>query len=159
MTGIETAITALLKARDDEAARVAQAAQARAAAASDKIATLGTGLTAAGRATSAASAADQKELIDLLDAKVKVKAVLGSDSVKEQYPGLSSSLDRYLQLYGEEQSAKGRGVALQDIGTVLDYMLGRKQSTAVTPIWTRYGDDAERAAFLQLLDRLRGLYQ
>jgi len=77
--------------------------------------------------------------------------------VKAQYPGLAEALDRYLQLYGEEKSAAGRAVALNDVGTVLDFLLGTKGREALAPLSGRYGDQTERTAFQQILDRLRGL--
>jgi len=154
LTGIDGALSALLKKKDDDAAR---SDQARKTTAGDKLAVVTAGLASTALTADAATAAAQKELIALLDAKVKVKAVLGSDAVKAQYPGLAEALDRYLQLYGEEKSAAGRAVALNDVGTVLDFLLGTKGREALAPLSGRYGDQTERTAFQQILDRLRGL--
>jgi hypothetical protein len=154
LTGIEGSLTALLKKKDEDAAR---RDQARKTTAGDKLAAVGAGLASAAKAADAAASSTQKELISLLDAKVKVRAVLGSDSIRSQYPGLADALDRYLQLFGDEKRAEGRAVALQDIGTVLDFLLGAKGRDALAPLWNRYGDQAERSAFQQLLNRLRGL--
>lgn len=154
LTGIEGSLTALLKKKDEDAAR---RDQARKTTAGDKLAAVGAGLVSAAKAADAAASSTQKELISLLDAKVKVRAVLGSDSIRSQYPGLADALDRYLQLFGDEKRAEGRAVALQDIGTVLDFLLGAKGRDALAPLWNRYGDQAERSAFQQLLNRLRGL--
>jgi hypothetical protein len=90
---------------------------------------------------------------------VKVKTVLGSENVKAQYPGLADALERYLQLYGEEKKSEGRVVALQDIGAVLDYMLGSKAKEALGSVWNHYGDAVGQTSFQQLLDRLRRLTQ
>jgi hypothetical protein len=163
--GIESSLSALLKKKDDEAARsqearqteAARAEEARRTAAGDKIAAVTAGLSAPSRTADASLAAAQKELITLLDAKVKVKTVLGSDTVKAQYPDLAKSLDRYLQLYGESASLDGRVMALQDVSTVLDYLLGAKGADALSPVVSRYGDQNERAALRQILDRLRTL--
>lgn len=155
LTGIDGALSALLKKKDDDAAR---SDQARKTTAGDKLAVVTAGLASTARAADMAAAAAQKELIALLDAKVKVKSVLGSDALKAQYPGLAESLDRYLQLYGQEMSAAGRAVALNDVGTVLDFLLGTKGREALTPLSGRYGDQTERTAFQQILDRLRGLF-
>jgi hypothetical protein len=154
LTGIDKALTALLKNKDEDAAHTDQA---RKTTADDKLTVVGAGLVSTALAADKAAAAAQKELIALLDAKVKVKAILGSDAVKAQYPGLADALDRYLQLYGEEKSAVGRAVALQDVGTVLDFLLGTKGKEALAPLGSRYGDQTERTAFQQLLNKLRGL--
>jgi hypothetical protein len=154
LTGIDGALSALLKKKDDDAARKDLA---RKTTAGDRLAVVTAGLASTARAADVAVAAAQKELIALLDAKVKVKAILGTDSVKAQYPGLAEALDRYLQLYGEEKTATGRAVALQDVGTVLDFLLGSKSRDALTPLGSRYGDQADRTAFQQILDRLRSL--
>ena len=154
LTGIEGALTALLKKRDDDAAR---RDDARKAAAGEKIAAVTAGLSSTARAADASVAAAQRELITLLDAKVKVKTVLVSDDVKAQYPGLGDALERYLQLYGEQKSIAGRIMALQDVSTVLDYLLGTRNKDAMAPLLSRYGDQNERTALQQILDRLKGL--
>jgi hypothetical protein len=156
LTGIDGAVSALLKKRDDDAAHREEAWRT---AAGEKLAAVAAGLSSTARAADASVAAAQKELIALLDAKVKIKTVLGSEAVKTQYPGLAESLDRYLQLYGEQSSAAGRIVALRDVGTVLDFLTGAKGREALAPIGGRYGDQSERTAFQQLLERLRGLFK
>jgi hypothetical protein len=40
---------------------------------------------------------------------------------------------------------------------VLDFLLGSKSRDALTPLGSRYGDQADRTAFQQILDRLRSL--
>ena len=156
LTGIDGAVSALLKKRDDEAAHKEEA---RRTAAGEKLAALAAGLSSTARAADASVAAAQKELIALLDAKVKIKTVLASEAVKTQYPGLAESLDRYLQLYGEQSSAAGRIVALQDVGMVLDFLTGARGREALAPIGSRYGDQSERTAFQQLIERLKGLFK
>ena len=154
MNGIEGAVASLLKKADDDA--VARD-NARRAGAGEKIAAVASGFASAAGAAEAAAASAQKELIASLDAKVKVKTVLASEAVKSRYPELADALDRYLRLYGEEMTAAGRALALQDIGTVLDFLLGKKGKDAVVPLWSLYGEKGEHAAFQQLLDKIRGL--
>ena len=110
LTGIDGALSALLKKQE----------QAKNTTVADRLTVVTAGLASTARAADVAVAAAQKELIALLDAKVKAKAVLGTDAVKAQYPGLAEALDRYIQLYGDEKSATGRAVALQDVATVTD---------------------------------------
>ena len=147
LTGIDGALSALLKKQE----------QAKNTTVADRLTVVTAGLASTARAADVAVAAAQKELIALLDAKVKAKAVLGTDAVKAQYPGLAEALDRYIQLYGDEKSATGRAVALQDVATVLDFLLGSKGRETLAPLGSRYGDQADRTAFQQILDRLRGL--
>jgi hypothetical protein len=163
--GIESSLSALLKKKDDDAARLlearktetARAEEARRTAAGDKIATVTASLSTPSRVADASLASAQKELITLLDAKVKVKTVLGSDEVKAKYPDLAKSLDRYLQLYGESEGLEGRIMALQDVSTVLDYLLGVKGNDALSTVVGRYSDQDERTALRQILDRLHSL--
>jgi hypothetical protein len=154
LTGIEGALGAQLKKRDDDAAR---REAARGAAAAEKIAAVTAGLSSTSRAADASVAAAQRELITLLDAKVKVKTILVSDEVKGQYPGLADALERYLQLYGEQKGIAGRIMALQDVATVLDFLQGARGKEAMAPLVSRYADQGERTAFQQILERLRGL--
>jgi len=129
------------------------------AALDEKIAAVGAGFVSAARAADDAASSTQKELISALEDKVKVKAILGSDSIQSKYPGIAGSLDRYLQLFGDEKRSEGRAAALQDVSTVLDFLLGTKGRESLAPLWQRYGDQDDRAAFQQLLDRLRRLPQ
>ena len=147
LAGVDSSLSALLKKQE----------QAKNTAVADRLSVVTAGLSSTARAADVAVAAAQKELIALLDAKVKAKAVLGTDAVKAQYPGLAEALDRYIQLYGDEKVAAGRAVALQDVSTVLDFLLGTKAREALPPLGSRYGDQADRTAFQQILDRLRGL--
>jgi hypothetical protein len=155
LEGIRGSLDSLLKKKDEDFAR---REQARKSTMNDMIGAVGTGLSSAARSAEATASSAQKELIALLDAKVKVKSVLGSEAVREQYPGLADELERYLQVYGDEKRNEGRTLALQDIATVLDYLAGNRTKEALAPLWSRYGDAAGRAAFQQLLDRLRQLY-
>ncbi len=116
------------------------------------------GLAASLRRASASAAASQKELIELLEAKVKMKEVLGSESVEAQYPGLAVKLDRFLDLFGEEKRAEARASTLRDVGAVVDYLGAKRPKEEVLPLLDRYASDAGRSAFQQLLERLRGLF-
>jgi len=155
LDGIRGSLESMLKKKDEE---IARKAQARKAAANEMLGAVGAGLASASRSADAAASAAQKELIALLDAKVKVKGILGSDAVEAANPGLAEALDRYLQLLGEEKAEEGRILGLQDGIAILDYLQGRRDKDSLAPLWSRYGDAAGRAALQQLLDRLRQLY-
>ena len=116
------------------------------------------GLSASLRKASSSAATAQKELIELLEAKVKMKEVLGSASVEAQYPGLADKLDRFLELFGEEKRAEARASTLRDVGSVVDYLDAKKGKEEVLPLLDRYATESGRGAFQQLLDRLRGLF-
>jgi hypothetical protein len=156
LAGIASSIDTLLRKKDEDWAR---RDEARKTAVTDAIATLGAALSTAARSADATSSAAQKELISLLDAKVKVKSILGSDPVAQQYPGLADALERYLQLYGEERKTEGRTAALNDVATVLDVLAGNRAKDALASLWSRYGDAEGRAAFKRLLDRLQQVFR
>jgi hypothetical protein len=166
LAGMESAVDGLLKKKDEQAARKErdlsqaskQAEESRKASVDEKLKVVSDGLASSGRRAGTSASEAQKELIDLLEAKVKMKEVLGSAAVAAQYPGLAGKLDRYLDLFGEEKRTEGRAFALRDVGVVVDYFQGKKAKEDVMALLDRYGTDAPRSAFQQLLDRLRGLF-
>jgi hypothetical protein len=167
LAGMESSIDGLLKKKDEQAAQKErelsltrkQAEEGRKASVDEKLQAVSEGLAASGRRVGTSASVAQKELIDLLEAKVKMKEVLGSAAVAAQYPGLAGKLDRYLDLFGEEKRTEGRAFALRDVGVVVDYIQGKKTRDDVTALLDRYAADAPLSAFQQILDRLRGLFQ
>ena len=96
VAGVERSVDGLLKARDAQVAQrerdlalaQKQADDRAKAAADEKLRVLSEGLSASLRRAGSSAATAQKELIELLEAKVKMKEVLGSASVEAQYrPG------------------------------------------------------------------------
>ncbi len=166
LAGMESSLDGLLKKKDEQAAQKEreialarkQADDARKTLTDEKMRALADGLSASGRRAGTSASVAQKELIDLLEAKVKMKEVLGSEAVAAQYPGLAGKLDRYLDLFGEEKRTEGRAFALRDVGVVVEYFQGKKAKEDVIALLDRYGTDAPRSAFQQLLERLRGLF-
>lgn len=166
VAGVESAVDGMLKGLREQAAQKEREAallqkqsdDRRKAAVEEKLRAVGDGLSASLHRAGSSAEVAQKELIDLLEAKVKMKEVLGSESVAVQYPGLAAKLDRYLELFGEEKRTEARSAALRDVGAVIDYLEARKGKDEVMPLLDRYATAANRAAFQQLLDRLRGLF-
>jgi hypothetical protein len=166
VAGIEKSVDGLLGARDAQAAEKErglsaaqkQEAEKQKAAAEERIRAVSDGLSASVRRASGSAAASQKELIELLEAKVKMKEVLGSPAVEAQYPGLAGKLDRFLDLFAEEKKAEARAATLRDVGAVVDYLGARRPKEEVLPLLDRYATEAGRSSFQQLLDRLRGLF-
>jgi hypothetical protein len=138
------------KARQDAEERAVAAAQERAK-------TLGDSLAAAARRGSQAADAARKELISLLQAKVLVKEALNADAVKAAHPDLNASLDRYIELYGEQKRGDGSAAALADVSAVADYLSGKKTSADLSGLWARYAEETQRNALQQVLDRLKAL--
>ena len=138
------------KARQDAEERAAAAAQ-------DRIRVLGDGLAAAARRGSQAAEAARKELISLLQAKVLVKEALNADALKSVHPDLNASLDRYIELYGEQKRGEGGAAALADVSAVADFLLGRKTAGDLGAVWARYAEQTQRGALQQVLDRLGAL--
>jgi hypothetical protein len=128
-----------------------------AAAAQEKMKTLGDGLSAAARKGGQTADAARKELISLVQAKVLVKEALNAEAVNSEHPGLNASLDRYIELYGEQKRSEGSATALADVTAVSDFLLGKKTSNDLSGIWARYAEETQRSAFQQVLDRLKAL--
>jgi hypothetical protein len=155
LQGLRRAADAKVRRAQDEAAargRAAAGVQAKVAAASS-------GLAAAGRRETSSAAASQQELIALLQAKVLVKEALSAESVRAAHPGLSDSLDRYIEVYSEQKRSDGRAAALADVSIVADYILGKRGAGELAQVWGRSADPAQRAAMQQVLDRLKLLVQ
>ncbi len=135
-----------------------QEAEARAvAAAQERVKVVGDSLAAAARRGSQAAEAARKELISLLQAKVLVKEALNAEAVKAEHPDLSASLDRYIELYGEQKRGEGSAAALADVSAVADFLLGKKTAGDLGSVWARYAEETQRSALQQVLDRLKAL--
>jgi hypothetical protein len=164
--GVQSSVDGLLLSLGEQSSQkerelsgaLKQAELRRLAAAEEKLKTVSDGLAASLRRAGSSTAVAQKELISLLEAKVKVKEVLGSESVEAQYPGLAAKLDRYIDLFGEEKRMEARASTLRDVGAVVDYLDAKKARDEVLPLLDRYATEAGRNAFQQMLDRLRGLF-
>jgi hypothetical protein len=113
------------------------------AAVQERAKTLGDSLAAAARRGSQAADAARKELISLLQAKVLVKEALNADAVKAAHPDLNASLDRYIELYGEQKRGEGSAAALAD--ERLRFPSGKKTRTTSPLCALRRGDPEERS--------------
>jgi hypothetical protein len=150
------------KAASDALARenARQDAEAKeAAAVQEKMKSLTDSLSAAARRGGQAADAARRELIALVQAKVLVKEALNAEAVKTAHPGLSESLDRYIELYAEQKRGEGSAAALADVTAISDYLLGKKTSNDLAGIWTRYAEETQRTAFQAVLDRLKLVLQ
>jgi tetratricopeptide (TPR) repeat protein len=125
--------------------------------AEEKMKSLNDSLASAARRGSQAADAARKELISLLKAKVLVKEALSADAVKAEHPGLNESLDRYIELFGEQKKVEGSVGALADMTAVSDFLLGKKTANDLAAMWTRYAEETQRSALQQVLDRLKAL--
>ena len=128
-----------------------------AAAALEKMKSLSDSLAAAARRGGQGADAARRELISLLQAKVLVKEALNAEAVKAAHPGLADSLDRYIELYGEQKRGEGSAAALSDVASVSDYLLGKKTTNDLGGVWARYAEETQRSALQQVLDRLKAL--
>ena len=86
-----------------------------------------------------------------------VKEALNAEPVKTEHPGLNASLDRYIELYGEQKRGEGSAAALADVSAVADFMLGKKTSADLSALWARYAEETQRNALQQVLERLKAL--
>jgi hypothetical protein len=121
----------------DEAARrdlLARLARARAAVA----------------ALSEPAAADPTELSRLLEAKVLIRQIIGSDAVRAQYPELYDTMLRYFDTLAAESNRQGGARALSE-AVALVGSIGGGAGPSPDPT------SGERGLLLQLIDRLAGL--
>ncbi len=138
------------KARQEAGKKASDSLEAR-------LGVLEAALGAAARRGATSGEGARQELIALLQAKVTAKEVLTSEPARSAHPGLSASLDRYIELSVEQGRTAGRAAALADVSAIADFLLGRKTQADLAQIWARSADDAQRAALKQVLDRLEAL--
>ena len=103
-------------------------------------------------ATGSTSAA---EISRLLEAKVLVKQIVGSDAVRAEYPGLYDALEEYFDLFGAQRADYGRERAYADLLAMLQTVEGNTVVAQPPPL----ASEAERGLLLRFLDRLRALVE
>jgi hypothetical protein len=95
------------------------------------------------------TAADQEELVEMLRMKVLLKEVLVSEAVREEYPDLTRTLERYLQSYGVLKESSGRSLVLMDIN---EMMVALNSGQVYSPAG---GDELQTGLYLAFLEQLR----
>jgi hypothetical protein len=78
---------------------------------------------AAGPAGSGSTAVSQAKILALVDTKIKLREVVGSEPVKSRHPELARELEDYFAVYGDTQLRQGQEEALKDAIAVLDGLL------------------------------------
>ncbi len=137
-----------LRDADAQVARLT-AAESRRAAARDRVDTLLR--TARGEpARTASRSGDPDVLLNLLQAKSEVRALLAEEPAKSSRPGLAERLDRYFETFEGEYRAQGRKQAFTEAAEAAE------SAAAARPARGLSAGDADLAKFLEALrDLLR----
>ncbi|HSV55542.1 MAG TPA: hypothetical protein VLH39_00350 [Magnetospirillaceae bacterium] len=111
----EDRVAALERRLRDADARIARltSAETRWTAARDRVDAL-LRTARGGSARTASRAGDQELLLDLLKAKVEVRALLAEEPAKTARPGLAERLDRYFETFEGEYRSQGRKQGLAE---------------------------------------------
>ncbi len=111
-------------------------------------------------ASGAAAAADgtepsREELLNLVQAKLKTKEIIGSEPVRSQNPGLYEKLNRYFEEFEKISKQEGRRAGMREVSGSLDRLLQQKYGERLQPAYVQSSKDP----FIQILDRLRALFE
>ncbi len=94
------------------------------------------------------------DLASLLQAKLLVWQIIGSEPVKSEHPELYRTMQRYFDLYSAQQQQRGRAEALASVVSVLDAIGG----TAKVPTTAAQFPGADdRATVVEILDKISAL--
>ncbi len=112
------------------------------------------------RAGTGAAAGDTVNALELLETKLVILRIIGSESIQTQYPELTEQLNAYLDALVAEQRGRAIQETLGDVNTVLDFLLDDAitvraiPASQVPPALAGTGSEAGR--FFGLLERLTG---
>jgi len=106
------------------------------------------------------STADGVSPLELLETKLIILRILGSQSIQSQYPDITDQLNVYLDALVVEQRARATQETLGDVNVVLDFLLDDAVSVrAIRPGQippALAGTGGEASKFFGLLERLTG---
>jgi len=101
----------------------------------------------------------QETLVSLLEAKVLVKQILYSDSIKSMHPDLYERMEQYFDALGEEQRIEGYETGVTDANTIIDVAHGAKQDKVLASIWETGLRETQAETLARLVGRLRSLLE
>jgi colicin import membrane protein len=117
---------------------VYQEAARKQEARSQQLGTIRSRYAAAAGSAPGSTAVSQAQILALVDTKIKLREVVGSEPVKGRYPELAKELEDYFAVYGDAQSRQGQEEALKDAITVLDSLLGKAGAVSPAGLAGRY---------------------
>jgi hypothetical protein len=91
-----------------------------------------------------------QSLATLLQAKILVRQILGSEPVRSEHPELAAAMERYFDALGAQKQAEGRRAALRELDALLTW-------PASSPAWVSYRRVGETDPLLALFARLESL--
>jgi hypothetical protein len=101
----------------------------------------------------------QEELLTLLQAKLLMKQILNSESVKSEYPELYEQVEEYFTAFGEEKKKEGKYSTIQDI-TAFFNILSNSETDPNTEQPLNVGNtDIEKTLYSEFLEELKSLIE
>ena len=98
-------------------------------------------------------------LLDLIETKLQLKRVVGSASVRLEYPDLYEDMDDYFDALSEEQRRAGYGETLQDLNSVLSAILSSAGEDELGDVWKRYDDVPQENLMEGFLDSIQSILE
>lgn len=101
----------------------------------------------------------QETIESLLEAKLLVRQVVASDSIRSQYPDLYEKMELYFDAFGTEQLKTGQTLALRDVIQVLSAVVSEDGKTDLQNVLDRYDEAEQQELFLRFFDSLHILLE
>jgi chromosome segregation ATPase len=98
-------------------------------------------------------------LLDLIETKLQLKRVVGSASVRLEYPDLYEDMDDYFDALSEEQRRAGYGETLQDLNAVLSAVLSADGEEELGDVWKRHDDVPQENLMADFLNSIRSILE
>ena len=99
-----------------------------------------------------------EEVVSMLSARLQVRQVLRSESVRAEYPELSERFEHYLDAYSAQETARGRAAALADVAELAEAIRsGDIDADEFDSLWARYTSPEEQEQMLDVFRTMRRL--
>lgn len=101
----------------------------------------------------------QEELLTLLQAKLLMKQILNSESVKSEYPELYEQVEGYFTAFGEEKKKEGEYSTIQDITAFFNILSNSETALNTEQLLNFRNTNIEKAQYSEFLEELKSLIE
>ena len=100
-----------------------------------------------------------QEFLALLQAKLLMKQILNSESIKNEYPDLYESVDKYFAAFGAEQRKEGEYQAMRDIIAFINILSSPETDPAAVLALRDVTSELKIDLYRELLEKLKRLIE